>query len=331
MKAIEFNRYGIPHEVCACIEIGDLGAPEKGSIIVSVIACSINPADLLIIEGRYPGPDSLPSRLGIEAIGDVLAVADDVKEVSPGDRVLLLDRQNWAEKVSTPASRVIRITKKLDPLQAAMMKVNPPTALLMLSDYVDLKPGDWVIQNAANSAVGLHIIRLAAQRGIRTINIVRRESAVAALDSAGADLVFVDSEDLAHRVRKEIGDSHLPLALDAIGGSSCLHLASCLSKGGKLVNYGFLSGDPCMITPLQAIVSSITLHGFWLVNNLFQGSRQKVEKTYSEVTELILAGTISAPVEATYKLEQVQQALAHASRGGRSGKILFTPNLECND
>ena len=86
-----------------------------------------------------------------------------------------------------------------------------------------------------------------------------------------------------------------------------------------------------MITPLQAIVSSITLHGFWLVNNLFQGSRQKVEETYSEVTELILAGTISAPVEATYKLEQVQQALAHAGRGGRSGKILFTPNLECND
>ncbi|HIC70902.1 MAG TPA: alcohol dehydrogenase, partial [Alphaproteobacteria bacterium] len=54
MKAIEFNRYGIPHEVCACIEVDDLGAPEGGSIIVSVIACSINPADLLIIEGRYP-------------------------------------------------------------------------------------------------------------------------------------------------------------------------------------------------------------------------------------------------------------------------------------
>jgi NADPH:quinone reductase-like Zn-dependent oxidoreductase len=176
--------------------------------------------------------------------------------------------------------------------------------------------------------VGLHLIRLAAQRGIRTINIVRRESAIAALDSTGADLIFVDSEDLVHRVRKEIGDSHLPLALDAIGGSSCLHLAGCLSKGGKLVNYGFLSGDPCMITPHQAIVSSITLHGFWLVNNLFQGSRQKVEKTYSEITELILAGTISAPVEATYKLEQVQQALAHAGRGGRSGKILFTPNLD---
>ena len=157
---------------------------------------------------------------------------------------------------------------------------------------------------------------------------MRREPAVAALDSAGADLVLADSEELTDRVRKEIGDSPLPLALDAIGGSSCLRLADCLSKGGKLVNYGFLSGDPCMITPLQTIVSSITLHGFSLANNLFQESRQKVEMPYSEITELILAGTISAPVEATYKLEQVQQALSHGGRGGRSGKILFSPNLE---
>jgi len=330
MKVIEFSRYGIPHEVCACVEVDDPGPPAAGEIVVSIDACSINPADLLIIEGRYPGPASLPSRLGIEGVGRVLAVADNVQEISPGDRVMLLDRENWAERVATPANRVIRISEELDPLQAAMMKVNPPTALLMLSDYVDLEPSDWVIQNAANSAVGRHVVRLAGQRGIRTINIVRRASAVSALVSAGADLVFVDGKDLAHRVRAEIGESGLPLALDAIGGPSCLHLAECLSNGGKLVNYGFLSGEPCMITPHQAIVSGISLHGFWLVNHLFQGPRVKIEETYRHITELILDGTVSAPVAATYPLDDVQQALAHAARGGRGGKILFVPGGGCN-
>ena len=240
MKVIEFNRYGTPHEVCACIDADDPGPPTAGEIVVSVDACPINPADLLIMEGRYPGPISLPSRLGVEGIGRVLTVADDVLEVSPGDSVMLLDRQNWAERVVTSSNRVIRISEKLDPLQAAMMKVNPPTALLLLSEYVDLGTGDWVIQNAANSAVGLHVVRIARQRGIRTINVVRRESAVSTLVSTGADLVLIDGEDLAERVRTEIGDTRLLLALDAIGGQPCLHLANCLSKGGKLINYGFL-------------------------------------------------------------------------------------------
>ena len=325
MKVIEFNRYGTPHEVCACIDADDPGPPTAGEIVVSVDACPINPADLLIMEGRYPGPISLPSRLGVEGIGRVLTVADDVLEVSPGDSVMLLDRQNWAERVVTSSNRVIRISEKLDPLQAAMMKVNPPTALLLLSEYVDLGTGDWVIQNAANSAVGLHVVRIARQRGIRTINVVRRESAVSTLVSAGADLVLIDGEDLAERVRTEIGDTRLLLALDAIGGQPCLHLANCLSKGGKLINYGFLSGDPCMITPYQAIVSGISLHGFWLVNHLFQGAREKIDETYRYITELILDGTIHSPVEATYPLDQVEQALTHATRSGRSGKILFTP------
>jgi len=110
MKVIEFSRYGIPHEVCACVEADDPGPPAAGEIVVSIDACSINPADLLIIEGRYPGPASLPSRLGIEGVGRVLAVADNVQEISPGDRVMLLDRENWAERVATPANRVIRIS-----------------------------------------------------------------------------------------------------------------------------------------------------------------------------------------------------------------------------
>ena len=122
-----------------------------------------------------------------------------------------------------------------------------------------------------------------------------------------------------------LGDANLPLALDAIGGTACLHLAQSLSMGGTVVNYGFLSGDPCMITPTETVVRDITLRGFWLANHLSKATRQAIEAIFTEVTSLIMDGTISAPVEATYGLDEVKTALAHAGRGERSGKILFTP------
>lgn len=326
MKAIEFTNHGIPHQVCLCVDAPDVGEPGPGEIVVAIDASAINPADLLIVEGRYPGPSQFPARLGIEGTGQVVSIGNCVTGLAPGDRVMILDRANWAEKVRVAAEQTIKIPADLDVLQAAMMKANPPTALLMLRDFVDLQPGDWVIQNAANSAVGYHVIRLARSLGVRTINVVRRASLIAPLTAAGADLVVIDGDDLGKRVRAELGNVPVPLALDAAGGRACLALADCLSDGATLVNYGFLSGDPCMVTPEHTIVHDINLRGFWLVRSLFQGPREKIEARYAEITRLISEGIIDAPVEATYSFEDVEIALAHAEREGRDGKILFVVN-----
>ncbi len=326
MKAIEYAEHGPAHAVCRCVEVDEPAAPGAGEVSVAVEAAAINPADLLIIEGRYPGPGTLPARQGIEGAGRVLAVGAGVSGPAPGDRVLLLSRGNWAERMTVPAEQAVKIPAELDILQAAQMKANPPSALFMLRDYAELKPGDWVIQNAANSAVGRHIIRLAKQRGLRTVNVVRREALIAPLKEIGADLVMPDGDDLGERVRAEIGNAALPLAIDAVGGRSTLHLADCLSDGGTVVTYGFLSGEPCMITPTHAIVHQISLRGFWLVKSLFSGPRERILETYNDVAGLFLSGVLHSPVEATYTLDQVAQALEHAGRAGRDGKIVFTPN-----
>jgi trans-2-enoyl-CoA reductase len=299
--------------------------------MVSIEASAINPADLLVIEGRYPGPKQLPARQGIEGAGKVLSVGSDVSDLSPGDPVMLLSRGNWVQRMTLAADQVVKIPDALDILQAAQMKANPPSALLMLRDYKDLKPGDWVIQNAANSAVGKHVIAVAKKSDIRTINVVRRDSLFDPLKSIGADLVVLEGDDLGERVRAAIGSDNLPLALDASGGDSSMHLAGCLSDGGVVVNYGFLSGEPCKITPTQAIVKQISLQGFWLVKNLFSGSRENIINTYDEVCELLISGVLHSPVEATYTLEQASDALAHARREGRDGKILFIPNGPLED
>ena len=158
MKRIQLVRYGSPETTCECIDTDPLPGPASGHINVAIRASAINPADLLIFEDRYPGPDQLPAFVGIEGAGEVIAVGEGVSEYQIGDHVLCLGRANWAEQVSGEANQFIKIPKELDWASAAQLKANPPSAHLMLENYATLEPGDWIIQNAANSAVGRHAV-----------------------------------------------------------------------------------------------------------------------------------------------------------------------------
>jgi trans-2-enoyl-CoA reductase len=325
MKAIHLIDYGRPDLVCKCVDVNDVGSAGPGEVVVAIEASAINPADLLMFKGLYPGPSDFPAAIGIEGAGHVIEIGAGVSDLKIGDKVISLGRANWVERVRDDASRFIKMPEALDIRQAAMLKANPPSAELMLEDYVTLQSGDWVIQNAANSAVGRHIIRLAARRGIKTVNIVRRAELVPELIELGADLVLVDGKNLGERVRAQIGnDATMPLAIDAIGGSACLDLADCLSDGGTIVNYGFLSGDPCQLTPTHTIVHGISLTGFWLAGFFQSAPRPKIEAMYTKMANFFIDGVLDVPIEAEYSLDQIAEAMAHSDRESRSGKILLT-------
>ncbi|MEM7270096.1 MAG: zinc-binding dehydrogenase, partial [Pseudomonadota bacterium] len=180
--------------------------------------------------------------------------------------------------------------------------------------------------NAANSAVGLHLIRFAKERGVKTVNLVRREAQIEPLLKHGADLVLVGGEDQAARMRDAIGDARVALGIDAIGGAATRWMADAVSDGGIVVNYGYLSGDPCEIEPGHLIVRGQTLTGFWLAGWMASASREAKVALYKDVARAFTSGRIVSPVEATYSLDQISEALSHAWRGGRGGKILLTPN-----
>ena len=110
-----------------------------------------------------------------------------------------------------------------------MLGINPPTAALLLSEYIDLKPGAWVVQNAANSGVGRWVIAFAKTRGLKTVNIVRRPELAAELKAFGGDLVVVDSPEVAERIKAAVGQAELRLALDGFSGPATGVLAATLS------------------------------------------------------------------------------------------------------
>ena len=326
MKVIHLLEHGRPDAVCACVEVDDPGAPGDDEVVVEIQAAAINPADLLTIEGSYPGATELPAVMGIEGAGRIVAAGRAAVGLAPGDKVISLGRANWAERIRVKADAVIQVPQALDIRDAAMLKANPPSAHFMLRDFVDLGPGDWVIQNAANSAVGRHVIAFARARDLHSINVVRRDSLIAELEALGADLVVLDGDDLGQRVRGAIGaEAPVRLAIDAVGGRACQRLADCLSDGGTVVNYGFLSGEPCMITPHHTILHGITLEGFWLRRGFGDASRADIEVLYADIARHFMDGTLNVPVEATYGLEDIGRALAHAMRDGRGGKVLLLP------
>ena len=207
-----------------------------------------------------------------------------------------------------------------------MLTVNPPTAMLMLSEFVDLQAGEWVIQNAANSAVGGYVNQLAALRGLKVVNVVRRDSAIAAVKAGGAEVVLVDGEDLPARVRAATGDAPIRLAIDCVGGLSTENLVRCLAQGGVLVNYGAMSGERCMISPRYFVFRDVTLRGFWLSQWYKQAPVEKRMAVFGELAGLIASGKLTARVQATYSIDQIQDAVRAAAGGEREGKILVLPN-----
>src|SRR5438445_4443499 len=154
MKKIEITAYGAPETVARCIEVPDVGVPGPGEVVFDVLAFPINPSDVLFCRGSYRLRPELPATPGAECVGRVAAVGTGVMQIRPGDLVLNMQRENWVQRRRIRAEDAIPIPSALDPAQAAMVRINPATALLLLEDHVALAPGDWVIQDVANSEIG---------------------------------------------------------------------------------------------------------------------------------------------------------------------------------
>jgi len=328
MKAIEFSQFGRPAEMAVMVERPDPAPPGPGEVLVETLVATINPADLLTIEGRYGVRPALPAIPGAEAVGRIAALGDGVTELAVGDIVLIMTGATWRDRAVLKAAAVMRLPADIDVEQAAMIKANPATALAMITGIVPLADGEWLIQNAANSAAGRFVVQLARRRGIRTVNIVRRDGPVDELRALGADVVLVDDGTdparLAAAVAAATGNAPIRLALDAVGGTATDGLAASLGEGGVIANYGLLSGAACQVDPYHLVFRGIRLQGFWLAQwARAQGAAMRAH--FAGLIDLVATGEIRAEVEARYPFARIAEALDHAARPGRSGKILLTP------
>ncbi|MFT5889792.1 MAG: trans-2-enoyl-CoA reductase [Zhongshania sp.] len=321
MLKAQYNERGpIPQDVISAVEFE---APElaEDEALVELIASPINPSDVLTLTGDYGILPPLPAVGGNEGVGKIVKLGGNGPAV--GQTVMLpIGVGTWATHMVCKTNKLIPVPNEADPKQLAMMTINPPTALLMLEEFVDLKPGDWVIQNAANSGVGSYLIQFAKIKGLKTINIVRRESAVAGVKALGGDVVLVDGLKLAKQVAEIIGDNMPKLAIDAIGGPATDSLGACLASGGTLLNYGLMSGEPCHLSAKSLVFRDVTLKGFWLARWFRSATPEKQMAVFAQITKYIIEGKLQTKIHAEYPVSEIKQAVAAAAEGGRDGKIL---------
>jgi NADPH:quinone reductase-like Zn-dependent oxidoreductase len=322
MQAIQIEAFGNPAEVLKVVDIPDVGPPGDGEVVIALEASPINMSDLLMISGRYGYRPKLPSVAGTEGVGRVIAVGGDVRHLKQGDRTLVpYPAPAWAERIKVNARQLRPLTGG-NVHQLAMLGINPPTAYLMLTDFVNLPTGSWVIQNSANSGVGRALIPIAKSLGLKTVNVVRRDDVVAEIKAIGGDVVLVDGPDLAKRVAAETGKAPIALAADGVGDISTANLVECLAEKGVHVFYSMMSGKPPVLPARQLIYRDISMRGFWLANWFRDAEPNQITEMYDRLTPLVVSGAISTPIAGTYGFADIAEAVAVASKN--RGKALFT-------
>lgn len=323
INAVVYEAHGNPTEVLR-VETQPWPRPADGEAVVEMRAAPINPADLNAIEGKYPIRPKLPATPGFEGSGVVVDLGREVKNVALGATVILPHNiGTWREAAAVTATDLVVVPPGIDPVDAATLKINPMTAWLLLHDYVDLKRGDWLIQNAANSAAGRAVIQIASELGYKTVNVVRREELVEELRVEGGDIVLIDGEGLRDQVKEATSGAPIRLGLNAVGGESALRLANCLAPESTLVTFGAMSLQPLKIPNGLLIFKDLRFRGIWINRWYDNATPDERMKAFRALFDMAKRGLLKTKVEKAYSLGEANAAVAHAAKGKRSGKIIF--------
>ncbi len=315
MKAIQLKAYGSPVDNIGIVEIDEVGIVSTDEVVIEVLYSPVNSSDLLLMRGTYPIQPELPSVIGGEGVGRVVSVGTAVTTVRSGDIVTVpFGTFAWSEKVVAKAAQLIVLPANVDLQQAAMLSINPPTAVLLLEEYVSLNAGDWIVLNAANASVSHSIIAVARSRGIKTLGIVRRKEAIDTALNAGADVVLVDDENVVGEAKKLTNKAEIKLGLDAVGGKATNTIAQILGNEGRLVTYAMMSREPLNVSQIGLIFRRIQIHGFFMYLPYYI---PKLKNAILQSMRLLEQGKLNVPIAKIYPPEDVKEAIQHTINGGK--------------
>ncbi|GAB7361994.1 hypothetical protein MBLNU230_g2030t1 [Neophaeotheca triangularis] len=350
-KCLTFPKYGEPSDVLKLH--GHSISPSHGELLtLRFLAAPINPADMNQIQGVYPSKPSFTTSMGTteplavggnEGVAEVVAVGGSVKGFQKGDWVIQKAPGfgTWRTHAQTTGENlmVVRDREGLTPQQVGTVSVNPCTAWRMLRDFVEMREGDWFIQNGANSGVGRAAIQLGRLWGLKSVNVVRkRESGMEELKEElmglGADVVVTDEEvrerGFGARIKELTngGREEVKLGLNCVGGELVNAMAKVLAPFGHMVTYGAMSKQPVTLPTGLLIFKNVSFDGFW-VSKWSERNPEEKEKCVREILDLTRQGKFKdTPMdEVRWNYDTKQEPLVKAVQGTlegfRSGKGIF--------
>lgn len=293
-----------------------------GQVRVKMTFATINPSDIITISGAYRSRIALPFVPGFEGMGRISQSDDPSLRV--GQRVLPVGSMGaWQHYKDSDPQWCFTLPDFVTDQQAATSYVNPMTALLMLTEALQRSPGMRIIINAANSAIGKMLIRIANHLGLTPIAIVRKAENLGLFHGCATEQVLNSSAETYPQALAAIARQGGAAAiLDCIGGEASLMLAQALMPGGQFIHYGLLSGQPIPATFWRSR-PDIRFSNFHLRLWVHHHDKALVQRRINEVMTLIRDGVIATDIVAEYALEEIDKAVRDVQSGELKGKILL--------
>lgn len=325
MRSVGHDTFGAPDQVLTEREV-DTPVAGPGQVLVRTLLSPIHNHDLVTVSGNYGVKPELPAVGGTEAVGVVEAVGEGADEALVGRRVAVAGAPGtWAEYFVAPAAGVVPVPDAMSD-EAAAQLISMPFSAISLVEFLGVGAGDWIVQTAANGAVGKIVAVLARSRGLKVVNLVRREAAVAELAELGIDhVIATESPDWVDQARALVGEDGARAAVDSVGGDVANGLAELLGEDGLLVTFGAASNQPLVISSGPVIFKQLTVKGFWGAKVSRTTPAEDRARMFGELIGLVLDGSLPLTSGGTFGLDQPAEAVAASQAPGRSGKIMFRP------
>lgn len=323
MRSAMHHQFGDPAEVLGS---GDSPVPEPGpgEVRIRMQLAPIHNHDLWTIRGHYGYKPTLPAIGGSEGLGVIDALGAGVEGLAVGQRVTAASgRGTWAEYFVASSRMVIPMPDAIADELAAQLIAMPLSALMLL-EFLQVERGGWIVQNAANGAVGKTLAMLAAARGVRVLSLVRRDDGVEEMAALGIDnVISTETPGWKDAAKALLGDGLAVVAVDSVGGRASAELVALLGENGVLVSFGSMSGEAMQIPSGDAIFRGVTMKGFWGSKASRDMALAVKRRLVGELIQRALGGELQLPVDAVHDLADAAQAAAASLRPGRNGKVLL--------
>ena len=311
-------------------EVRELPKPEPApnEILIKVRASSLNRADVGVAAGQQHGRvGGIGARLGLECSGEVEAVGSEVTTFKPGDRVMASAPGGYAEYAVTDAGRAHRIPgNNMTYEQAACFPVALQTMHNAVVTAGRLKRGETLLIQGASSGVGLMGMQIGKLMGASTVmggstNAARR----ARLKEYGCDLP-IDTSDprWPDEVKKATGGKGVDVIVDMVSAPVANQNLEAACVLGRIVNVGRLGGQKGEFNFDLHALKRIDYIGVTFRTRSPEEVREIVKLMRADLWPAVEAGKLSLPIDKTFPLDKVAEALAMMKANQHFGKIVLT-------
>jgi NADPH2:quinone reductase len=328
MKKVVINKAGDP-KVLKIIEASEPKL-KKDEVLIKLKSIGLNWSEVMIRRGDWPLDLSGGFTPGVEGVGMVEAVGNEVRSVRPGEKVAnfeldaYLENQqgNYSEKIAVAEGKVLKLPGDMSVIEAGALPTALLTAYDALINHSPLPESGTVLITACTGGVGIAALQVAALKGLRVIGSTRSENKVSKIEDLGVEAVVADySTDLYQKVSDLVKGEGVDYIFDPLNGEIASDLLGLLKPNGTFVSYGFQTGDEFTVES-SLIFNQIKIHGYSVLNNIAQP--KILQKVWKDILPLLEEKEITVPIAKSFPFMEFSEAHKYFESHEHFGKIVIT-------